>query len=195
MTFGASTAALPPSAGAVGAVSEHPVKTTMTPPRTRKRIGCDIVHLVSILWIVKDHRAAPGHARTTSAAPPLRQLGGRGGPSWRQAGIPCGVAEEQRGPGFAAPAFAGCAFVEAERALVKARHQECQAAPAWLGTMLSAASVNIDAEAEWLGAGEHFGRFPMNPERQACRMHGRKVKNVQDVQAKLAQIFARSFLP
>src|SRR5688500_8882663 len=62
MTVGASTAALPSGAGAVGAVSEHPVKTTITPPRTRKRIGCDIVHLISILWIVKDHRAAPGHA-------------------------------------------------------------------------------------------------------------------------------------
>src|SRR5829696_3625174 len=50
MTFGASTAALSPGAGAVGTVSEHPVKTTITPPRTRKRIGWDMVHLISILW-------------------------------------------------------------------------------------------------------------------------------------------------
>ena len=63
IAIGARTAALPPGAGAVGAVSEHPVKTEITPPRTRKRIGCDMVHLISILWIVKDHRAAPGHAR------------------------------------------------------------------------------------------------------------------------------------
>jgi hypothetical protein len=34
------------------------------------------------------------------------------GPSWRQAEVPCGVAEETRTRGFAAPAFAGCAFVE-----------------------------------------------------------------------------------
>src|SRR3954451_24318751 len=54
---GARTAALPPGAGAVGAVSEHPVKTTITPPRIRKRIGCDMIHLI-LLWIVKDHRAA-----------------------------------------------------------------------------------------------------------------------------------------
>src|SRR5918994_331685 len=45
MTFGASTAAFPPGAGAVGAVSEHPVNTTITPPRTRKRTGLDIGHL------------------------------------------------------------------------------------------------------------------------------------------------------
>jgi hypothetical protein len=32
-------------------------------------------------------------------------------PSWRQAGIPCGVAEGGRTRGFAAPAFAGCAFI------------------------------------------------------------------------------------
>ena len=35
------------------------------------------------------------------------------GPSWRRAER--GVAEEARTRGFAAPAFAGCAFVEGER--------------------------------------------------------------------------------
>ena len=45
-------------------------------------------------------RAAPSAARRSW------------GPSWRQAGIPCGVAEEARTRGFAAPAFAGCAFIE-----------------------------------------------------------------------------------
>jgi hypothetical protein len=36
---------------------------------------------------------------------------------------------EARTRGFAAPAFAGCAFVEGARALVKARYRGCQAAP------------------------------------------------------------------
>ena len=34
------------------------------------------------------------------------------GPSWHQAVLPCGVAEAGRTRGFAALAFAGCAFVD-----------------------------------------------------------------------------------
>src|SRR3954451_3893366 len=54
LTFGASTAASPPGAGAVGAMSEHAVTATITLPRARERVRCDIPHLISIC-VVKDH--------------------------------------------------------------------------------------------------------------------------------------------
>jgi hypothetical protein len=44
----------------------------------------------------------------------------------RQAGIPCGVAEEARTRGFAAPAFAGCAFVVGWEAESRSRYRGCQ---------------------------------------------------------------------
>ena len=43
------------------------------------------------------------------------------------AGIPAASRRAARTRGFAAPAFAGCAFIEGERALVKARYKGCQA--------------------------------------------------------------------
>jgi len=42
---------------------------------------------------------------------PVRQLGGRGSFAASVPGPKAGVAEEARTRGFAAPAFAGCAFV------------------------------------------------------------------------------------
>jgi hypothetical protein len=49
----------------------------------------------------------------------------------------------------------------------------------WMGTV-----------PEWPGAGEHFVRFPLNPEGEMRRMRGRRVRNEQDARGKLAQMIA-----
>jgi hypothetical protein len=58
-------------------------------------------------------------------------------------GLTCGVTEEARTRGFAAPAFAGCAFVE-EWPYTRKRYETCQLRPAvW---DLFAAAERLDLE-------------------------------------------------
>jgi hypothetical protein len=46
-----------------------------------------------------------GLIQMTTAESPVRQLGGLRGPSWRQAEIPCGVAEGGEDPWLCGPGF------------------------------------------------------------------------------------------